>query len=155
MRSALIVVAGLALLTGTLGHSVTTAQEAAPAASAAAIDGLAGRLVVELQKAGVKKVAIFDLRSFEGKHIAFGGWLGDRISEDVARAGAKIQVADRSGFADFADVPMDDAELYRADREKKVRLAKSVKADAYVDGTVGAIGDAIGVSLVAMRVKGE
>jgi len=113
--------------------------------------GLARELVLQLEKAHVKSVAIFDLDTADGKQIPFGRWLSDRISEDVAKSGTVIETVGRERLSRFPN----GNEL---DREAKSQLrsdtAKSLGADAYVYGTFGAIADGIGITLIADRVDG-
>ena len=128
------------------------AQENPQAASAKDLNDLTARLVAELRRENVRTVAIFDLQAFDGKQIAFGSWLADRISEDVSKAGAGIDAADRGKLRGFDSAGEKDA---KKQSKLYAEKAKSVGATAFVRGTLGAIGDGIGISLIAERVSGK
>jgi TonB family protein len=108
-------------------------------------------LAAELEKAHVKRVAIFDLETADGKQIPFGGWLADRISEDVVNSGTAMEVVDRGSLTGLPNADELDPEAKSGWRSE---TAKSLGADAYVYGTLAAIGDGIGVTLNAQRVGG-
>jgi TonB family protein len=131
---------------------VAVGQEKSEAASAKDLDELTGRLVAQLRRENVRTVAIFDLKTLDGKQIAFGSWLADRISEDVSKAGAGIDAADREKLRSFDSAGEKDA---KKQSKLYAEKAKSADADAYVRGTFGAIGDGIGITLIAERVSGK
>lgn len=142
------VVAGVIAVTG----YVAVGQEKPEAASAKDLNQLTERLVAQLRRENVRTVAIFDLHTLDGKQIAFGSWLADRISEDVNKIGAGINAADRGRLRGFDSAGEKDAKKQsKLDAEK----AKSADADAYVRGTFGAIGDGIGITLIAERGSGK
>jgi TonB family protein len=132
---------------GAIGPRRTMAQEAP-----GGIEKLTRALAAELEKAHVKRVAIFDLETADGKQIPFGGWLTDRISEDVVKSGTAVAVVDRgslTGLPNGGELDPDAGSRLRS------ATANSLGADAYVYGTFAAIGDGIGVTLNAQRVGGE
>ena len=131
---------------------VAVGQEKPEAVSAKDLDELTGRLVSQLRRENVRTVAIFDLKTLDGKQIAFGSWLADRISEDVSKAGAGIDAADRERLRSFDSAGEKDA---KKQSKLYAEKAKSADADAYVRGTFGAIGDGIGITLIAERVSGK
>ena len=131
---------------------VAVGQEKPEAASAKDLDELTGRFVAQLRRENVRTVAIFDLHTLDGKQIAFGSWLADRISEDVNKIGAGIDAADRARLRGFDRAGEKDA---KKQSKLYAEKAKSADAGAYVRGTFGAIGDGIGITLIAERVSGK
>ena len=143
-----------ALVAGVMASAafVAVGQEKTEAASAKDLDELTGRLVAQLRRENVRTVAIFDLHTLDGKQIAFGSWLADRISEDVNKIGAGIDAADRARLTGFDSAGEKDA---KKQSKLNAEKAKSADATAYVRGTFGAIGDGIGITLIAERVSGK
>ncbi len=143
-----------AIVAGVMGSAafVPARQDKVEALSAKDLDELTGRLVAQLRRENVRTVAIFDLHTLDGKQIAFGSWLADRISEDVNKIGTGIDAADRARLRGFDSAGEKDA---KKQSKLNAEKAKSADATAYVRGTFGAIGDGIGITLVAERVSGK
>lgn len=127
-------------------------QEEPEVVSAKRVDELATRLVTQLLRANVRKVAIFDLQTFDYKQAPLGKWLADRISEDVAKSGGGIEVGDRARLSGINALSEDDTK-----KPNKIcaSTAKSVEADAYVGGSFGAIASGIGITLKAYGLNGH
>jgi TonB family protein len=113
---------------------------------------LARALAAELEKAHAKRVAIFDLETVNNKQLPFGAFLADRISAELSKPGTGIESVMREQLTKVST----GAGLDPKERSKlRSAAAESLGAGAYVTGTYSAIGDGIGVTLVAVRVSGE
>ncbi len=113
---------------------------------------LAKALAAQLQIAHVKKVAVFDLATVDGKQIPFGSWLADRLSDALAKSSAPIAVVDRGRLS---LLPNGDSMEREGKSQLRSDTSKSVGADAFVDGSFGGFADGIGITLDAQHVGGE
>ena len=142
----------LLALTATLGIDGIGAERAIAQEPPGGFEKLARALTAQLQNAHVKKVAIFNLATVDGKQIPFGSWLADRISEALAKSGAPIEVVDR---ARLSQLPNGDSMEREGKSQLRSDTARLVGADAFVDGSFGGLTEGIGITLDAQHIGGE
>jgi protein TonB len=132
---------------GAIGARRAIAQEAP-----GGIEKLARALAVELEKAHVKKVAIFDLEDVNNKQLPFGAFLADRLVAELSKSSSVVAIAGRERSAKTANGEELDP---KAQFKLTSAAAVALGADAYVLGTYAAIGEEIGVTLNADRINGK
>jgi TonB family protein len=108
---------------------------------------LSRALAAALTKSNAKSVVVFDLIGPDGQSLPFGAWLADRISSSLPNVGLQTPVIDRNKLArEISDL---DLSQKGVGLEDKARISEALGADFFVDGTFGAVGDHIGITLVA------
>lgn len=139
-------------LTSDLGISAAEVRGTIAQENPDGFEKLVRALVAELEKAHVKRVAIFDLETADGKQIPLGSWLADRISKELAMPGESVEVVDRERLS---VLPNGNALDHEAKTQLRSDTARSLGADAFVDGSFGVLGDGIGITVSTQRVGGE
>lgn len=112
------------------------------------IGSLAGSLTSECAKSGSRSIVIFDLRDQDGNRLVFGAWLADQISIMADVDSSPVKIVERSRLAKMiADLHVSPINALTS--EVKTKVAVSLGADTYIDGSIGAFKSVIGVTLVA------
>jgi hypothetical protein len=113
------------------------------------IDSLASRMAGKLDAPDSQTVVVLDLSTAEGKWLPFGEWIADQLSVSLAKQG--IHTIDRSQFSDSV------AARYRLthsqfDSDISVEFSRAAGATIAILGSFGAVGNGVGVTLVAYKV---
>jgi TonB family protein len=147
IRALAVLVIAASLGIDAIGPRRAMAQEAP-----GGIEKLAWALAAELEKAHVKKVAIFDLEDVNNKQLPFGAFLADRLVAELSKSSSVVAIAGRERLTKAAIGEELDP---KAQSKLTSAAAVSLGADAYVLGTYGAIGEQIGITLNAERINGK
>jgi hypothetical protein len=141
----LILVAGLLFV---------TSAGAKPAPTQGAInetDALARRVLEKFTERDLIGVVVVDFQPAFGLPDSFGRWLADNVSSSIGRQGKGVHLVDRTELTLSAQAQQSPEELSSA--RNAIALAKSVHAVTVILGSYGAIDNAIGISLAALRVS--
>ncbi|HEV3253412.1 MAG TPA: TonB family protein [Candidatus Acidoferrales bacterium] len=116
------------------------------------MEALAGQLADKLKDFDGKGVLVLDMSTPQCPWLPFGALLADQFSAALAKTGHEVEVVDRLKLKAALDAqhlsPKDEF-----DAKSAIALAKSLGANTLILGTFGATENAIGVSVVPIRVS--